>query len=134
MEFYAVVSKTSNSIISYYWSEGVDTTKPGTDHEQSNLVHLIVPEEFRGQHFIKVNPDDYSFEIDQDAVEQSIKEQWIGLREQREKKLSASDWTQFPNNPLTPEKRAEWETYRQALRDLPANTTDPTNVTWPTPP
>ena len=24
-----------------------------------------------------------------------------------------------------------WKTYRQALRDLPANTTDPLNPTWP---
>ena len=27
-----------------------------------------------------------------------------------------------------------WKTYRQALRDLPAKTTDPTNPTWPTKP
>jgi len=25
----------------------------------------------------------------------------------------------------------EWKTYMQALRDLPANTEDPSNVTWP---
>ena len=27
-----------------------------------------------------------------------------------------------------------WKTYRQALRDLPANTKDPANPTWPTKP
>ena len=27
-----------------------------------------------------------------------------------------------------------WKTYRQALRDLPANTSDPSNPTWPTKP
>ena len=27
-----------------------------------------------------------------------------------------------------------WKTYRQQLRDLPANTSDPTNPTWPTKP
>ena len=27
-----------------------------------------------------------------------------------------------------------WKTYRQALRDLPANTSDPINPTWPTKP
>ena len=35
---------------------------------------------------------------------------------------------------LTDEQKAEWATYRQQLRDLPATVTDPTNVTWPTPP
>jgi hypothetical protein len=32
--------------------------------------------------------------------------------------LQASDWTQIPNNPLTPEYSAEWATYRQELRDF----------------
>ena len=27
-----------------------------------------------------------------------------------------------------------WKTYRQALRDLPSNTSDPANPTWPTKP
>jgi len=47
------------------------------------------------------------------------------LREERDQKLVASDWTQtsdYPSHifPLSDAERAEWETYRQALRDLPA--------------
>jgi 2,3-bisphosphoglycerate-independent phosphoglycerate mutase len=30
--------------------------------------------------------------------------------------------------------KTAWTSYRQALRDLPANTANPTDVTWPTPP
>ena len=61
-----------------------------------------------------------------------------GLREQRDKKLEDSDWTQAPDHssPLADAKKAEWATYRQALRDLPA-TADMTawpNITWPTEP
>lgn len=56
------------------------------------------------------------------------------LREARNKKLLECDWTQFPNSPLSETKKQEWDTYRQALRDLPANTTDPENPVWPTPP
>lgn len=33
--------------------------------------------------------------------------------------LTACDWTQIADSPLTAEKKAEWATYRQALRDLP---------------
>lgn len=36
--------------------------------------------------------------------------------------------------PLTADQRADWATYRQALRDLPGVTTDPALVVWPTPP
>lgn len=56
------------------------------------------------------------------------------LRKARNKKLLECDWTQFPNSPLSETKKQEWDTYRQTLRDLPANTEDPTNPVWPTPP
>lgn len=49
--------------------------------------------------------------------------------------LSASDWTQIPGNQLTEEKRIEWQSYRQQLRDLPnSEGFDLWNVAWPTPP
>lgn len=48
--------------------------------------------------------------------------------------LYGSDWTQGADSPLSDTKKAEWATYRQALRDLPASTTDYDNVVWPTQP
>jgi hypothetical protein len=33
---------------------------------------------------------------------------------------------------MSTETQTAWATYRQALRDLPANTTDPLNPIWPT--
>ena len=36
----------------------------------------------------------------------------------RNKKLAKCDWTQAPDSPLSEEKKKEWATYRQALRDL----------------
>ena len=48
--------------------------------------------------------------------------------------LLGSDWTQLPDAPLSSSKKTEWATYRQALRDLPANTTDIKNPIWPTEP
>ena len=53
------------------------------------------------------------------------------LRSQRDELLAQSDWTQVADAPVD---AAAWATYRQALRDLPANTTDPRNPTWPTKP
>lgn len=43
------------------------------------------------------------------------------LRANRNSLLSESDWTQMPDSPLSASKKTEWATYRQALRDLPAN-------------
>jgi hypothetical protein len=55
---------------------------------------------------------------------------FVALREKRNTLLVETDWrgTQDLTMPDA------WKTYRQALRDLPANTADPTDVTWPTKP
>lgn len=55
------------------------------------------------------------------------------LRGERNALLTASDWTQAVDAPLTDAKKAEWRTYRQALRDI-TDTSDPANVTWPSQP
>ena len=46
----------------------------------------------------------------------------INLREGRDQKLLDSDWTQAADHssPLADAKKAEWTTYRQSLRNLPA--------------
>lgn len=56
---------------------------------------------------------------------------WAYLRQERNRLLAESDWTVLAD---TPTPTAAWKTYRQALRDLPDNTTDPFNPVWPTPP
>lgn len=60
------------------------------------------------------------------------------LRAERNVLLQESDWTQVgdlvSSGSMTSTKLDEWKTYRQSLRDLPANTPDPSNITWPTKP
>ena len=61
----------------------------------------------------------------------------LDLRNYRVAMLDSSDWTQTPDSPLSDTKKQEWQTYRQALRDLPAAYTDIESVdevTWPTAP
>ncbi len=59
---------------------------------------------------------------------------WQLLRHERNFLLAKSDRYMYWDSPLTDEQKQQWATYRQALRDLPANTTDPANPTWPTKP
>ena len=53
------------------------------------------------------------------------------LREERNKRLSQCDWVTLKAYSTGVPVSEEWKTYMQALRDLPANTKDPSNVTWP---
>ena len=55
---------------------------------------------------------------------------WKILRYNRDKRLTQSDWKVLPGSPFE-SKLDEWKTYRQALRDLPANTSDPKKVVYP---
>ena len=55
-------------------------------------------------------------------------------REVRTRLLTESDWTQVADTALTTEKKAEWVTYRKALRDLPTASGWPHTHTIPTKP
>ena len=56
---------------------------------------------------------------------------WGEIREKRDDLLLETDWTQNPDVPDA--TKAKWQTYRQALRDVPSQS-DPYNITWPTKP
>lgn len=52
---------------------------------------------------------------------------WV--RDARDAKLTASDWTQLPDVPA--ELKAKWAPYRQSLRDITLQQGFPHNVVWP---
>jgi hypothetical protein len=55
-------------------------------------------------------------------------------RSDRDRLLSESDWTQAADTALSNSKKAEWVTYRTALRDLPTASGWPHTHTLPTKP
>jgi hypothetical protein len=65
---------------------------------------------------------------------ETAEEQTINCRSVIKYELSNSDWTQIPNNPLTPEYSAEWAVYRQELRDFMATWTPSNEADLPNPP
>ena len=55
---------------------------------------------------------------------------WADLRQQRDQKLAATDWTASTDVTMT----AEMTTYRQALRDVPQQEGFPNEIDWPVEP
>ena len=62
------------------------------------------------------------------------------LREERNKRIADTDWTQLKDISLDSIREKNWKEYRQALRDLPNGSTpkldsygdlDMTSVSWP---
>jgi hypothetical protein len=56
---------------------------------------------------------------------------WLRIRSIRNHKLTATDWTQLPDSPLSPEQRAAYAVYRQELRDITTQP-DPRAIVWAT--
>lgn len=84
-------------------------------------------------------PEDLSERPSREQVENKLQElidaqPWKELRQERNRRLTECDWVTIRAYSSGTDVHEEWKTYLQALRDLPANTTDPTNPVWPTPP
>ena len=58
-------------------------------------------------------------------------EAWDKLRQERARRLSATDWTVVAEVGSLEPHRGAWLAYRQALRDFPSTVVDPRNPTWP---
>lgn len=56
------------------------------------------------------------------------------IRDERNARLRASDWTQVSDAPLTATQKTAWATYRQELRDVTAQDGFPDAVVWPVAP
>lgn len=75
---------------------------------------------------------DYASNLDQMPADQLPAEWvWERLRLRRDGLLAQSDFRMVTDAPWD---QASWVEYRQALRDLPANTTDPRLAVWPVQP
>lgn len=84
-------------------------------------------EQIEGKWYTKYSVSD----MDAEAIAALDAQQATAVRQERNKKLAETDWTQLTDAPVN---SAAWGTYRQALRDVTAQTGFPWEVTWPTQP
>ena len=98
----------------------------------ADFLTVPIPDGLEGKPLkAEIVDDVWVISLDVDTV---TTQAWTALRAQRNSLLVASDYTQLQDAHLSAEKKSAWADYRQALRDLPENATDPTQVTWPVSP
>ena len=86
---------------------------------------------FFGSHIQKPSKEEFEAKL-QELIDA---QPWKKLREERNKRITQTDYLATIDYPHpTPEAKQAWLDYRQALRDLPTNTTDPENPVWPVAP
>ena len=77
------------------------------------------------------DPETGTISLVEDA-QKKLDAQWAQVRAQQRQKLYESDWTCSVIDYEVPNK-ADWVTYRQALRDV-TKQPDPFNIEWPVAP
>lgn len=73
-------------------------------------------------------------DLDDEAKAAKDAQQAVSVREDRNKRLAATDWRVIKHLELNENIPGVWEVYRQALRDVPDQPGFPWEVTWPNEP
>ena len=82
-------------------------------------------------------------ELNSKITELKAEEPFRLLREERNRLIAETDWTQLKDIDLDIIREKNWKNYRQALRDLPSKSNpkldsmgelDMSSITWPTKP
>lgn len=129
MKYYTIYNE-SGEIVRFGQTKAADLSSIQLA-DGMQIIELQSPQD---AHLYKVLNGEIVRKSDAEIADTNLPKDLAIFRGGRDELLKASDWTQAADSPLSDAKKAEWATYRQQLRDLPANTTDPSNPTWPTPP
>lgn len=119
-----IYNSSTGEIVSFYQGSEQDIIANATD----GLSYLLSTEDTTNKYVVNGELVDLPATV---IEQRDLDTAWHKLRKTRWQLLVSSDWTQVPDAPVD---AAAWAVYRQQLRDLPANTTDPRNVVWPEPP
>lgn len=100
--------------------------------DSSTYAHIVLPDDVDIR-WASVAEVDGELVVSEDIASQDAAN-LVALRDEREKKLAASDWTQLADVPLGSGEKANWATYRQALRDITESYQSLDTVVWPAEP
>ena len=106
---------------------------PTNEAEFNSMFRKITGADANGTGIESSNPADWGTtwaEVSAKQAELIAAEPMRLLREERDRRLAATDWWAVADRTMTAEQTA----YRQSLRDVPANYTSLDDVVWPTKP
>jgi hypothetical protein len=130
MNFYVIIEDATNKICGFLSAgDSFDPPVPG-GRTKYPIDHLTFDSiRTRDKKRTKVVWDSDSQEVYLEDADQAALTAlaWAELRSKRDSMLAGTDQTQLPDFP----QKNLFTAYRQALRDLPENTQDPTNPVWP---
>lgn len=109
------------------WDGDTDKWSPPSGYTCIKSAEWSSPDGLKVQYGVGDKYDGSSWSHTDDR---STDQKWKDLREHRDSLLTDSDWMAVGDRTQSDAEKK----YRQDLRDLPANTSDPGNPTFPTKP
>lgn len=109
--------RLSDELLAEYDLYRVDSApQPEYDDKTERLAQDSMPALIDGKWIIAWTV----YPKEQEQIDRETEAAAEAIRARRNDLLAKCDWTVLVDSPLTEEKRAEWITYRQALRDISA--------------
>ena len=119
------------------WSDSKDTFVMTTDRDGKSVKvveSVEKDEDFESETYGEVTKTNYKMshfsgdDTTKDA--RLLADKWVNVRRDRDRKLAETDYLALSDSTLA----SDMKTYRQALRDVPADNADPDDISWPTKP
>jgi len=134
---YQSSSPDTGTVYNITWSDSKDTFVMTTDMDGKSVKEVESVEkdedpdsETYGE-VIKTNYKMSHFSgNDSDKNARLLADKWVKIRRNRDRKLAETDYLALSDSTLA----SDMKTYRQALRDVPADNADPDDISWPTKP
>ncbi len=133
----AIVNKQTLSIESWYDADQPNQAMYGGPWGNAELTkHISLPENLHHLEVVAVEQDgDIVLEVSQERVEAHRAMKLEELRAKRNSLLLETDKYMLSDYPISSENRDLMVAYRQALRDLPEQVSDPRDeIQWPVKP
>ncbi len=134
MAIWIIVRKLDLEILGHYEADAKDDTSNNRSHlhAEPQAAHIELLEELDPA-CLKCEMVEDEMVLSEDADKVTAKEAgvWASVRADRDARLLASDKYVLTDYPISPEDLQLVKDYRQALRDLPEELEDPSEVVWP---
>ena len=125
-QFTAIVSHDAGKITKY---QDYDDRESAVAHIQTHSGVKVVEGLDNALEYWDVSGDSPVKDTDQLAADTTANE-WASLRLERNRRLAETDYHALSDNTLADNMKS----YRQSLRNLPANTANPASPSWPSKP
>jgi len=128
---YQSSSPETGTVYNIKWSENKDTFVMTTDADGKSVKVVESEEKDKDGKVTKTNYKMSHFSGDDTAKDARIlAEKWSAVRRDRDRRLAETDYLALSDSTLA----SNMKTYRQSLRDVPEDNSDPDKISWPTKP